>query len=71
MLSRQPSRNWTRFPNLGRRRNWESSWRLGSHKLFEEAWRCRPNRRLYYPLLLGRRCAEAADFARPADFPDR
>ena len=42
MRSRQPSRNSTRFPNLGRRRSWESSWRLGSRKLFEEAWSYAP-----------------------------
>jgi hypothetical protein len=42
MRSRQPSRNSTRFPDLGRRRSWESSWTLGSRKLFEEAWSYAP-----------------------------
>jgi len=35
MLSRQPSRNSTRFPNLGQRRSWESSWKLDFRSSFD------------------------------------
>ena len=70
MLSRQPSRNSTRFRNSGRQRSWESSWRLGSRRRFRDMAVPAGLPILYYSVLPGRRCALGRRFPRPTDFSE-
>lgn len=64
MLSRQRSRNSTRFRNSRRRRSWASSWRPDSRKLFNAASRPVRTTDLLYP------CYPAGVPRRPTLPPD-